>query len=145
MFFVFLPGDPYILKLGETGENGASDPDAELPLWGVDDSDFDCAGRQGGDFLEKTVLHADEHHIASAEHYIAVEVLSDVQVALHDALEGLLVQPAVFLLQLGGLEEGLGGLEPLAADHHFVAVGQGELPCEQIVTSRTAPCSLRSA
>ena len=26
VFFIFLPGDPYILKLSQTGQNASSDP-----------------------------------------------------------------------------------------------------------------------
>merc|ERR1712037_272587 len=38
---VLLLGDPHLLEGGEGSQDGASDPDGVLPLWGSDDLDLD--------------------------------------------------------------------------------------------------------
>ena len=43
---VLLLGDPHLLEGGQGSQDGASDPDGELPLWGSDDLDFDGGGQQ---------------------------------------------------------------------------------------------------
>ena len=37
---VLLLGDPHLLEGGEGSQDGASDPDGVLPLWGSDDLDL---------------------------------------------------------------------------------------------------------
>ena len=37
---VLLLGDPHLLEGGEGGQDGSSDPDGVLPLWGSDDLDL---------------------------------------------------------------------------------------------------------
>merc|ERR1712179_899365 len=41
---VLLLGDPHLLESGEGSQDGASDPDGVLPLWGSDDLDLDGGG-----------------------------------------------------------------------------------------------------
>merc|ERR1712233_271657 len=41
---VLLLGDPHLLEGGEGSQDGASDPDGVLPLWGSDDLDLDGEG-----------------------------------------------------------------------------------------------------
>merc|ERR1712032_507507 len=48
---VLLLGDPHLLEGGEGSQDGASDPDGVLPLWGSDDLDLDGGGSQGGDLF----------------------------------------------------------------------------------------------
>merc|ERR1711881_13701 len=121
---VLLLGDPHLLEGGERGQNGSSDPDGVLPLWGSDDLDLDGGGSQGGDLLLHTVSNTGVHGGASGKNGVGVQVLPDVNVALHDGVVGGLVDAAGLHSQEAGLEEGLGAPEPLVADGDDLAVGQ---------------------
>ena len=121
---VLLLGDPHLLEGGERGQDGAADPDRVLPLRGRDDLDLHRAGRQRGDLLLHTVGDARVHGAAARQHRVGVQVLTDVHVALHDAVVGSLVDAAGFHAQEGRLEEGLRAAEALVADGDDLTVGQ---------------------
>merc|ERR1711962_589135 len=55
---------------------------------------------------------------------VGVQVLPDVNIALHDGVVGGLVDTAGLYAEEGRLEEGLGGTEPLVADGDDLAVGK---------------------
>ena len=90
-------GDPHGLKGGQGGQDGAADPDGVLALWRGDDLDLHGAGRQGGDLLLHAVGNAWEHGGAAGHDVVGVQVLSDVDVALHDRAEDLLVNAGLLL------------------------------------------------
>ena len=123
---VLLLGDPHGLEGGEGGEDGSSDPDGVLALRGGHDLDLDGGGGEGGDLLGHALGDAGEHGGTSGEDDVGVKVLADVDVALHDGLEGG-VGDAVHL-EAGevGLEEDLRATEALVADDDDVAVGELE-------------------
>merc|ERR1712213_15014 len=121
---VLLLGDPHLLEGGEGSQDGASDPDGVLPLGGSDDLDLDGGGSQGGDLLLHTVSNTGVHGGASGNDGVGVQVLPDVDVALHDGVVGGLVDAAGLHAQEAGLEEGLGAPEPLVADGDDLAVGK---------------------
>merc|ERR1712206_70566 len=81
---VLLLGDPHLLEGGEGGEDGATDPDRVLPLWRSNDLDLHCAGGEGGDLLLHPVGDAGVHGGAAGEDGVGVQVLPDIDVALHD-------------------------------------------------------------
>merc|ERR1712107_868203 len=64
------------------------------------------------------------HGGASGHDGVGVQVLPDVNVALHDGVVGGLVDAASLHAQEAGLEESLGAPEPLVADGDDLAVGQ---------------------
>merc|ERR1711889_41824 len=121
---VLLLGDPHLLEGGEGGQDGATDPDGVLPLGGSDDLDLDGGGGQGGDLLLHTVSDTGVHGGAAGHDSVGVQVLTDVNVALHDGVEGGLVDAAGLHAQEGRLEEGLGAAETLVADGDDLAIGQ---------------------
>merc|ERR1719293_158532 len=121
---VLLLGDPHLLEGGEGGQDGASDPDGVLPLGGSDDLDLDGGGSKGGDLLLHTVSNTGVHGGASGHDGVGVQVLPDVNVALHDGVVGGLVDAAGLHAQEAGLEESLGAPEPLVADGDHLAVGK---------------------
>merc|ERR1712226_926982 len=121
---VLLLGDPHLLEGGEGGQDGASDPDGVLPLGGSDDLDLDGGGSQGGDLLLHAVSNTGVHGGASGHDGVGVQVLPDVNVALHDGVVGGLVDAAGLHAQEAGLGEGLGAPEPLVADGDHLAVGK---------------------
>ena len=121
---VLLLGDPHLLEGRQRGQDGASDPDRVLPLGGSDDLDLHGGGSQGRDLLLHPVGDAGEHGGPAREDSAAVEILSDVNVALEDRVVGGFVHPGGLLSNEGGLEQSLGAPESLVADGEDVSVGQ---------------------
>merc|ERR1711972_656653 len=121
---VLLLGDPHLLEGGEGGQDGAADPDRVLPLGRGNDLDLHCAGGQGSDLLLHTVGNAGVHGGAAGQDSVSVQVLPDVDVALHDRVVGGLVDAARLHAQEGRLEESLRATEPLVADGDDLTVGK---------------------
>merc|ERR1712242_201030 len=121
---VLLLGDPHMLEGGQGGQDGSSDPDGVLPLGGSDDLDLDGGGSQGGDLLLHPVGNTGVHGSATGHDGVGVQVLPDVNIALHDGVVGGLVDSAGLHSEEGRLEESLGAPEPLVADGDDLAVGK---------------------
>merc|ERR1719262_706822 len=121
---VLLLGDPHLLEGGQGSQDGSSDPDGVLPLGRSDDLDLDGGGSEGGDLLLHTIGNTGVHGGASGHDGVGVQVLPDVHVALHDGVEGGLVDAAGLHSEEGRLEEGLGAAETFVADGDDLAVGK---------------------
>merc|ERR1711915_1008917 len=121
-FIVFLLGDPHLLEGGERSKNGASNPDRVLPLWWSNDLDLNGGWSKGGDFLLHTVSNTGVHGGASRHDGVGVQVLPDVNIALHDGVAGGLVDTAGFHSKEGRLEESLRAAETLIANGDDLAV-----------------------
>ena len=93
-----------------------SDPDGVFALWGSDDLDLHGGGGEGGDFLLHAVSDTGVHGGTAREDVVGVEVLTDVNIALHDGVVGGLVDTSGLHTDEGGLEEGLGAAETLVTD-----------------------------
>lgn len=137
---VLLLRDPHLLEGGEGGEDGAADPDGVLALGRSDDLDLHRGWGEGGDFLLHAVGDAGEHGGAArlenvsllgrdtkgfgctCHDNVAVEILTDVDVALHDGVEGGDVDATAFKTKHRGLEEGLRSTETLVANGDDLAV-----------------------
>merc|ERR1719295_1057139 len=91
---VLLLGDPHLLEGGEGGQDGAADPDGVLPLRRGNDLDLDGGGGQGGDLLLHSVGNTGVHGGAAGHDSVGVQVLADVDVALHYGVVGGLVDAA---------------------------------------------------
>ena len=112
------------MRLRACGENGATDPDRVLALrWG---DDLDLHGRRGQrlDLLLDTVGDTRVHGGAAGHDDVAVQVLTDVDVALHDRVVGELVSAGGLHAEERRLEEGLRAAEALVADGDDLAVRQ---------------------
>merc|ERR1712223_1693288 len=83
---ILLLGDPHLLEGGERGEDGSTDTDRVLPLRRSDDLNLDGGGGQGGDLLLHSVSDTGVHGGASGEYSVGVQILPDVNVALHDGV-----------------------------------------------------------
>merc|ERR1711939_948313 len=88
---VLLLGDPHLLEGGQGGEDGATDPYGVLPLGRSNDLDLDGGGSEGSDLLLHPVGDTWVHGGATGHDGVGVQVLTDVHVALHDGVEGGLV------------------------------------------------------
>ena len=121
---VFLLGDPHLLEGGEGSQDGSTDPDRVLPLWWSNDLDLDGGWSQGSDLLLHSVGNTWVHGGASRHDGVGVQVLTDVNIALHDGVVGGLVDTAGLHSEEGWLEEGLRGTESLVANGDDLAIGQ---------------------
>ena len=93
---VLLLGDPHLLEGGQRGEDGASNPDRVLSLWGSNDLDLDGGWGKSGDFLLHTVSNTGVHGGASGHDGVGIKILTDVNIALHDGVVGGLVDATGF-------------------------------------------------
>merc|ERR1719418_194486 len=121
---VLLLGDPHLLEGGERGKDGSSDPDRVLPLWWSNDLDLDGGWCKGGDFLLHTVSNTRVHGGASGHDSVGIQILTDVNIALHDGVVCGLVDAASFHSKEGRLEESLRAAEALIANGDDLAVGK---------------------
>merc|ERR1719418_493304 len=100
---ILLLGDPHLLEGGERGKDGSSDPDRVLPLWWSNNLDLDCGRSKCGDFLLHTVSNTRVHGGASRHDSVGIEILTDVNIALHDGVVGGLMDAAGFHSEEGRL------------------------------------------
>merc|ERR1712045_1114920 len=121
---VFLLGDPHLLEGGEGRQDGATDPDRVFPLRGSNDLDLNGGWSKSGDFLLHTISNTRVHGGASGHDGVGVQVLPDVNIALHDGVVGGLVDTAGFHSEEGRLEESFGGTEPLIANGDDLTIGK---------------------
>jgi hypothetical protein len=121
---VLLLGDPHLLEGGQGSQDGSTDPDGVLSLRGSNDLDLNGAGSEGGDLLLHSVSNTGVHGGTTGEDSVGVQVLTDVDVALHDGVVDGLVDAARLHAQERGLEESLRAAETLVADGDDLTVGQ---------------------
>merc|ERR1719381_447636 len=119
---VFLLGDPHLLEGGEGSKDGSSDPDGVLSFWWSNNLDLDCGWGKSGDFLLHSVGNTGVHGGASGHDSVGIEVLSDVNVALHDGIVGGLVDSASLHSEERWLEESLWASESLISNGDDLAV-----------------------
>merc|ERR1712114_11475 len=91
---IFLLGDPHLLEGGEGSEDGSSDPDGVFSLWWSNDLDLHGAWGKGSDLLLHSVGNSWVHGGSSGKNSVGVQVLSDINVALHDGVVGGLMDTA---------------------------------------------------
>jgi len=121
---VLLLGDPHLLEGGEGSKDGSSNPDGVFPLWGSNDLDLDGGWSKSSDFLLHTVSNTRVHGGASGHDSVGIEILTDVNIALHDGVVGGLVDATGFHSKERRLEESLRATETLIADGDDLAVGK---------------------
>merc|ERR1712002_88323 len=85
---ILLLGDPHLLEGGEGSKDGASDPDRVLPLWGSNDLDLDGGWSKSSDLLLHPVSNTRVHGGAPRHDGVGIQVLTDVNIALHDGVVG---------------------------------------------------------
>merc|ERR1719320_1926659 len=109
---ILLLGDPHLLEGGEGSKDGSSDPDRVLPLW------------WSNDLVLHTVSNTRVHGGDSRHDSVGIQVLTDVNIALHDGVVGSLMDATGFHSKEGRLEESLRAAETLIADGDDLAVGK---------------------
>merc|ERR1711923_20321 len=91
---------------------------------GSDDLDLNGGGSKSSDLLLHTISNTRVHGGATRHDGVGVQVLPDVNIALHDGVVGGLMDTAGFHSEEGRLEEGLRGTEPLVANGDDLTVGK---------------------
>ena len=104
-FVVFLLADPHLLEGGQRSQDGATDPYGVFPLWWGNDLDLHGGWGEGGDFLLHSVGNTGEHGGSSGQDGVGVQVLPDVDIALHDAVVCGFMDTSRFHTQEGWLEK----------------------------------------
>ena len=93
---VLLLGDPHLLEGGQGSKDGSSDPDGVFPLWGSNDLDLDGGWGKSGDLLLHTISNTRVHGGASGHDSVGIEILTDINIALHDGVVGGLMDTTGF-------------------------------------------------
>ena len=93
---VLLLGDPHLLEGGQGSKDGSSNPDGVFPLWGSNDLDLDGGWGKSGDLLLHTISNTRVHGGASGHDSVGIEILTDVNIALHNGVVGGLMDTAGF-------------------------------------------------
>jgi hypothetical protein len=123
-FVIFLFRNPHLLESGKRGKNRTTNPDGIFSLWWCNDLDLHGAWCQGGDFLLHAVGDTGVHGGATGKNGVGVEVLTDVDIALHDRVVSGLVDSGGFHSQEGWLEKSLWASESLVTNGNDLPVGQ---------------------
>ena len=121
---VLLLGNPHLLECRQGCQDGATDPDRILPLRGSNDFDLDGGWSQGSDLLLHSVSDTGVHGGASGEDSIGIQVLPDVNIALHDGVVDSFVDAARFHTQEGWLEQSFWTTEPFIANGDHLTIRQ---------------------
>ena len=79
---------------------------------------------EGSELLLHSVSNTGEHSCTSREHNVSVQVLADINVALHDGVVGGLVNTSGLHTQEGWLEEGFRATETFVTDGDNLSIGQ---------------------
>jgi hypothetical protein len=139
---VFLLGDPHLLEGRERCQDGATDPDGVFTLRRSNDLDLHRGRGEGSDFLLHTIgdtrVHGGTTRLDNSQQIgqrrfwvpetyhddVAVQILTNINIALHDGVEGGHVDAAGFETENRWLEEGLRSSESLVADGDHLTVGK---------------------
>merc|ERR1712050_59919 len=116
--------NPHLLEGAQRGQDRTSDPHRILALWRCHDLDLHRGGCQCRELLRHALPDAREHRGAAREDHIGVQVLADIHIALHNRLEGGVMDATGLLADEARLEKDLWATEPLTADSDDVSIGE---------------------
>merc|ERR1719479_764118 len=111
-------------KVERESQDRATNPYRVFPLWWSNNFDLDGGWSQGSDFLLHSVSNTWVHGGATRHDGVGVQVLTDVNIALHDGVVGGLMDTAGFHTQERWLEEGFRCTETFVANGDNLAIGQ---------------------
>ena len=121
---ILLLGDPHLLEGGERGQDGTTNPDRVLALRGSNDLDLHGRRSKSSQLLLHTVSNTGEHGGSTRQHNVAVQVLTDIDITLHDGVVRGLVDTSSLHTQERGLEESLRAPEALVTDGDNLTIRQ---------------------
>uniref|UniRef100_J3N403 Uncharacterized protein n=1 Tax=Oryza brachyantha TaxID=4533 RepID=J3N403_ORYBR len=103
----------YLLESAQRCKDGSTNPDTVLPLWRSDNLDLHAAWRERSDLLAHAVRDAREHGGSTTENNVAIQILSDINITLHDGVVCCLMDARGFHANDGRLEHDLRASEAL--------------------------------
>jgi len=110
------------LEGGEGGQDGTSDPDRVLSLWRSNNLDLHGRRSKGSDFASHSVSDSRVHGGTTRQDNVSVQILSDIDVTLHDGVVGGFMDTRGFQTEEGRLEESLRSTESLITDGNNLTV-----------------------
>jgi len=113
---VLLLRDPHLLEGRERSQDRTTNPHRVLSFGWRDDLDLHGGWSQMRDFLLHSVGDSRVHGGTTGENGVSVEILSDIDVALHDGVVGGLVDTGGLHTEEAWLEEGLWASESLVGN-----------------------------
>jgi len=121
---ILLLGDPHLLKRGQRGQDGAADPDRVFALGRRNDLDLHGARRQRRNLLLHAIRNTRVHGSATREYIVGIQILSDIDIALHDRVERGLMNASHLHAQERRLEQSLRASKSLVTNRDDLTVGQ---------------------
>jgi len=121
---VLLLGDPHLLEGGQGSQDGSTDPYRVFTLWWSNDLDLNGGWSQGSDFLLHSVSNTRVHGGTSGQDSVGIQILTDINIALHDGVVDGLVDSAGFHSQEGWLEESLWATETFITNGDDLTIRQ---------------------
>jgi len=115
-FIILLLADPHLLECGQGCQDGPTDPYGVLPLGWCDNLNLHRGRCKSCNLFLHTISNTREHRGTAREHGVGVQILTDINIAFHDAVVCCLVKAAGFHSEEAGLEHGLWASESLVSD-----------------------------
>ena len=104
-FVVFFVSDNHLWEGSKGSKDGTTDPNSVFTLWWGDNLDLHCGWSEGSDFLLHTFGNTFEHGGTSGENDVGIEILTDIDIAVHDGVVGGTIDTIGFDTVHGWLEE----------------------------------------
>merc|ERR1719158_1487571 len=123
-FIIFSLGDPHLFEGGEGSKDGSSNPDRVLSLRRSDNLDGHGLRGKLVELILQSLVNLLEHGGSSRHDGVGVQILSDIDVALHDRLEGQGVDSLLFNSNEGRLEQNFWASESFVSNGNDVSVGK---------------------
>merc|ERR1712176_1682345 len=123
---ILLLADPHALEGGKTRQNTSPNPHRVLALRRGYNLDLNRSGGERGDLLAHALADAREHGGSPRQYNVGIQVLTDIDVTLHDGLEGGVGDAVHLEARQVGLEQHLGTTETLVTNDDDVTVGELE-------------------
>jgi hypothetical protein len=110
------------LESGKRGKDGTANPDRVFSLWRSNDLDLHGSRSKSLDFLGHTFGDTGEHSSTTRKNDVTVQVLSDIDVTLHDGVISGGVDTFGFLTNQRWLEENFWASEAFASDSDNLSI-----------------------
>merc|ERR1712187_581346 len=123
-FVVFGLGDSHGLEGRQRSQDGTTNPDGVFSFGGRDDLDLHGGRSQGGDFLLHSIGNTGVHGGTTGQDVVGVQVLSDVDVALHDGVVSGFVDTSGFHTDERRLEQSFRASESFVTNGDNLTIGQ---------------------
>jgi hypothetical protein len=122
-FVILFLGDPHLLEGRERSQDRSSNPYRVFSLRWSNDLDFHGGWSQSSQLLLHSVSNSREHSRSSREHNISVEILSDINITLHDGVVSGFVNTSRFHTSDCWVVESFGESESFVTYCYDLSVG----------------------